>query len=60
MSPRFLEAQHGLLLGAEVAAQVGLRAIEGAARVAQGHFLRDQQSGAGVDLGASVPPASIL
>jgi hypothetical protein len=37
---------------------VDLRAIEGAAQVAQGHFLRDQLSGAGVDLGASLRAAA--
>jgi hypothetical protein len=42
------------LLDAELASQVDLRAIERAARVAQGHLLRDQFSGAGVDFGASL------
>ena len=49
MSAALRQERDGLLPDAALAGQVDLRAIEGAAQVAQGHLLRDQQSGAGVD-----------
>jgi hypothetical protein len=49
-----LKPRDGLLFDPEPGSEVDLRAIESPAQVAQGHLLRDQFSGAGVDLVASL------
>ena len=54
MSLRFSRRETVSCLTPKLARQVDLRAVERTAQVAQGHFLGDQLSGAGVDLGASL------